>query len=84
MLTDLRSLRNIGSRSEEWLNRIGIFTVEQLLDLGSVVVYQELKAAFPEEISLNMLYALQGAILDIPWDQLPDRMKNDLREQINA
>ena len=35
--------------------------------LGPVVNYLRLKTHFLEEVSLNMLYALQAALLNISW-----------------
>ncbi len=29
-----------------------------------------------------MLYALQGALMDIHWNQLPDEIKNHLKDEV--
>lgn len=78
-MTDLRKL---GPKSREWLAEIGITTFEEVERLGSVEVYRRLKASRPREVSLNMLYGLEAAILDIPWQHLPQDVKDQLRTQI--
>jgi hypothetical protein len=80
-MKSLTTLKNIGPRSTKWLNSVDINSPENLFDLGAVEAYLRVKAAYPELVSLNMLYALQGAILDIPWNELPQEMKEDLRHQ---
>lgn len=80
----LRSLRNIGPKSERLLNLVGIHHLDDIQALGPVVTYLRLKTHFPEEVSLNMLYALQGAMLDIHWMDLPENMKEELRKQARS
>jgi DNA transformation protein len=80
-MKSLTSLRNIGPRSARWLDSVGVNTPENLYDIGAVETYFRVKAAYPDLVSINMLYALQGAILDIPWNELPQELKDDLRRQ---
>ena len=80
-MTRLTSLRNIGPRSASWLETVGIREVEELFDYGAIDAYLRVKAAYPDQVSLNLLYALQGAILDLPWNELPPDMKDKLRRQ---
>ena len=40
------------------------------------------KLAYPDRVSLNLLYALQGALLDLPWNELPLKMKAMLHRQV--
>jgi hypothetical protein len=54
------------------------------VSLGAVESYLRLKTHFPDKISFKMLYALQGAILDIPWNQLPEKMVSELRRMVNV
>ena len=82
-MTSLTSLRNIGARSAQWLDSVNIRTPQDLYDVGAVDAYLRVKTAYPDQVSLNMLYALQGAILDIPWNELPLEMKDDLRRQVD-
>ena len=76
-------MRNLGPKSRQWLAEIGITTFEEIERLGSVEVYRRLKASRPREVSLNMLYGLEAAILDIPWQHLPQDVKDQLKAQVD-
>jgi hypothetical protein len=78
-MTPLTSLRNLGTNSSYWLNKVGIKSVDDLFEVGVVDAYLRAKAAFPDQVSLNLLYALQGGMLDIHWRDLPEEMKVELR-----
>lgn len=81
-MTSLISLRNIGERSAQWLVSVGINSPENLYEIGVVEAYLRVKTAYPDQVSSNMLYALQGAILELPWNELPEELKEDLRLQV--
>ena len=76
-------IKNIGPKSESWLNNIGIFTVDDVEAIGVVEVYKRLKLSRPN-ISLVMLYALQGAVMDMHWQEIPDDVREDLIAQAKA
>lgn len=75
-------LMNIGVKSATWLESVGIETEADLAELGVVEVYERIKAAYPEKVSLNLLWALQGALLGIPRQLLPEEMKEELHTQL--
>ncbi|MBK8033959.1 MAG: TfoX/Sxy family protein [Chloroflexi bacterium] len=79
----MADLRNLGPKSRQWLAEIGITTFEEIERLGSMEVYRRLKASRPREVSLNMLYGLEAAILDIPWQHLPQDVKDQLKAQVD-
>ncbi|MBN8590982.1 MAG: TfoX/Sxy family protein [Anaerolineae bacterium] len=81
-MDSLASLKNIGPKTREWLHEVGIHTPADLDRFGAVEVYKRLKERFPEKVSLNALWGLQAAILDIHWTALPPDMKDDLRAQV--
>ena len=81
-MSDLAGLRNIGPRSAEWLDSVGIQTVEDLEEVGVAEAYLRTKDAFPDQVSLNLLYGLQVAMLDMDWREVPESMRRDLREQV--
>lgn len=76
----MQELRNLGPRSAARLAEAGIHTRADLEAVGVVAAYQAVKALYPDRVSLNLLYALQGALLDILWHALPDEMQAELRE----
>ena len=79
-MTEVAELRNIGPRSAEWLSAVGIRTVEDLEQAGAVEAYLRAEQAFPDQVSLNLLYGLQAALMDIEWTHLPESIKRELRD----
>jgi hypothetical protein len=81
-MSDLVSLRNTGPKSAAWLESVGIKSPEDLFDIGIEEAYRRVRIAYPDQVSLNMLYALQGALLDLPWNELPEDMRSKLRQAV--
>lgn len=75
-------MKNLGPKSREWLASIGIYTLEDVAKIGVVETYKQVKAAYPEKVSLNMLYSLQAALMGINWKDLPLNIKEDLKRQV--
>ena len=75
-------MKNMGPKSSEWLASIGVHSLEDVAKLGVVETYKRVKAAYPEKVSLNLLYGLQAALLDISWNELPPDIKDDLKRQV--
>ena len=82
MSRELRSLKNIGPVSARQLQEVGIGSARMLRRLGSLVAYRRLKHAFPREVTLVMLYALEGARLNCHWNRLPPGRKAALRREL--
>jgi TfoX-like protein len=72
----------MGPKSSEWLASVGIHTLDDVVSLGVVETYKLVKAAYPEKVSLNLLYGLQAALLDLPWNELPADLKEELKRQV--
>lgn len=65
------------------LNSIDVFTKEDIEDLGPATIYFILKnRGF--DVSMNMVYALQGTIMNLHWNELPSTVKNILVEQVET
>jgi DNA transformation protein and related proteins len=79
MTSDLLRLKNIGPASVRQLREVGIEDIAALRKLGALAAYRRLKHAFPREISLVMLYALEGALRDCHWNRLPPGVKERLK-----
>ena len=75
-------MRNIGPKSSEWLASVGVYTLDDVVNLGVVETYKRVKAAYPEKVSLNLLYGLQATLLDLPWNELPPDIKEELKQQV--
>ncbi|MFC3624600.1 TfoX/Sxy family protein [Vogesella amnigena] len=61
--------RNLGPKSRQMLAAAGITEWAQLEALGAVAAWLRVKAVWPGA-SLNLLWALQGALCDLPWQQV--------------
>ncbi len=70
-------LRNIGPKSGAQLRQIGVRTLEDLRALGSLEAFMTLRRAGFKP-SLNLLYSLEGALLDCHWQQVPNERRSEL------
>lgn len=81
-MSELETINGIGPAMAQWLGEIGIKSEGDIHRLGSVEIYRRLKAHRPKEVSLNALWGLEAVILGIRWDQLPQDVKEELKQQI--
>jgi|TARA_Y100000310_G_scaffold337685_1_gene425396 TfoX/Sxy family transcriptional regulator of competence genes len=80
MQDELLELRNLGKTSVQWLHAVGVHTKDQLVDRGPVRIYQAVKnRGF--RANRVLLYALQGALLDVHWSDLEPDMKARLLQE---
>ena len=70
---NLADLPNFGPKSQQMLAQSGIHTLEQLRELGAVRAYVQVKRCGACS-SLNLLWAMEGALSDRHWQ---DVAKND-------
>ena len=70
-------LRNIGPKSMAWLRQTGVRSLDDLKAVGSLAAFVRVKRAGFKP-SLNLLYALEGAILDCHWQEIPDARRSEL------
>lgn len=75
----IETLKNLGPKSARLLHEVGIHTYADLMDVGAVGAYRRARAIAPDRVSLNLLYALEGALTNILWNQLPDPVRDELR-----
>ncbi len=71
----------IGPKSAAWLRQVGIRSHEDLVASGSVAAYVKCKRAGFRP-SLNMLYALEGALLGCHWQKVPEEHRAALAAQV--
>jgi len=75
--------RNLGPVSSGWLVDAGIDSLEALRGVGAAAAYVKVKSlGYP--VSLNLLWALAGAIEGCPWNRLPDGMRECLLLELDA
>jgi DNA transformation protein and related proteins len=65
-LQTVAELQGLGPKSQAMLAAAGIRSVAQLKRLGSVRAYARVKAT-GANASLNLLWAMEGALTGLPW-----------------
>ena len=73
----LTGMRNLGSRTTQWLASIGITTPSRVRRVGPIAAYVRLKRAH-RGVSLNALYALVGAVENLHWTEVRRTRRLDL------
>jgi len=71
---ELLDLINLGAASVNILRAIGVNTYQELAEVGPVEAYCRMKLR-GIHVSKVMLYALQGALLNIHWNDLEPDLK---------
>ncbi len=79
-----RQARNLGPKTWSRMVAAGILDLEDLREQGAVTAYVHLKKCFPDEVSLNALWAMQAALLDCDWRDLPGELKARLKSEVQA
>ncbi len=81
-MEELSKLPNIGKEVESQLNKVGIFTYDELKKIGAEQAWlriQEIDAS----ACIHRLLALEGAINGVKKTVLPEERKAELREFYN-
>ena len=76
-------LRNIGPKSSAWLRQVGLRTREDIASAGPVDAFLRVKRAGFRP-SLNLLYALEGALADCHWQEVPEARRQILVAEFEA
>jgi len=75
--TPVASLRNLGPASAGWLAAIGVHTLADLERIGAAAACRILKG-HGYRVSVNLAYAIEGALTDMDWRRLPARTRDQL------
>lgn len=80
MSEELAQLRNIGPTIRRRLMEIGIHSRADLRRIGPVRAYRRICENYPNQTIpvCYYLYSLQGALMDVHWDELPGPLKDEL------
>lgn len=78
--SELLQLKNLGVASVNILRAIGVSNYEDLKNMGSVEAYRRIKDR-GINVSKVMLYALEGALLDVHWKDIDPEHKARLVSQ---
>jgi TfoX-like protein len=76
-------MRNIGPKSAAWLRQVGLRTQEDIAAAGAVDAFMRVKRAGFRP-SLNLLYALEGALADCHWQEVPEERRQWLVAEYEA
>jgi len=76
-------LRNIGPKSAAWLRQVGLRSAEDLVAVGAVQAFVKVKRAGFKP-SLNLLYALEGALQDCHWHDVPEPRRQQLLAELET
>jgi hypothetical protein len=76
-------LRNIGPKSAAWLRQVGLRTEADLVAVGPVEAYMRVRRAGFKP-TLNLLYALEGALCDCHWQDVPEPRRQQLAQEAEA
>ena len=81
-MTKLAKVPNIGPKLYKKLNKIGVDTYDDLVELGSIEAVLKIGE---KEMSTcyNMLFALEGAILNIRWHAIPKEERHILKQSFD-
>ena len=79
----ITELPNLGPRSEAMLRQAGITTVRQLRQLGAVRAFLKVRSAGANP-SLNLLWAIEGALTGRPWQRVAKEERLNLMLQLDA
>ncbi|MEB0204089.1 TfoX/Sxy family protein [Pseudomonas sp. CCC3.1] len=83
MHDELQHLKNLGKTSAQWLHAVGIHSASDLRRLGAVDAYRAVKAR-GFRASKVLLYAIEGALLDVHWNDIPTERKAFLNKQVES
>ena len=84
MTNRLSSLKGLGTQSEKMLSSIGINTEQELRDIGPVKAYLKLKDKLPQAPSMNLLYAMIGALNDVHWLSIAKKERLSLLMELDG
>lgn len=82
-MAELAGLANLGPASAQRLARIGIDTDADLRSTGSVAAFADLRAR-GERVSLNLLWAMEGALLGTDWRVVAASRRDELLAALSA
>jgi DNA transformation protein len=79
----IAALRNLGPTSARLLAEAGIRSVAALRRTGAVEAFRRVRSAVPR-VSLNLLWALEGALTDRAWQDVARTDRTRLLLQLDA
>ncbi|MEN9868083.1 MAG: hypothetical protein RL748_3673 [Pseudomonadota bacterium] len=82
-MNDIHHLKNLGPKSALMLQHAGITSLSQLKALGAISAFLRVQDAGLKP-SLNLLYALEGALQGEHWQVVAKNMRAQLLIELDA
>ncbi len=81
---NLTDLKNIGKSIAGRLNEVGIFSENDLRQVGAVGAHCLIKEKYPNKTLAvcYYLYSFEGALTDKHWNELGEERKQQLKAQV--
>ncbi|KXF80964.1 TfoX/Sxy family DNA transformation protein [Enterovibrio coralii] len=79
----IKDLPNLRLATERMLKKAGIGSVQELQDTGSVGAFQALQRSHNDAVSLEMLWALEGAIEGKHWSVITPARRDELLQHLD-
>lgn len=76
-------LRNLGPASARWLCDAGIHSEAQLRAAGAVGAFRRVAMA-GHRPSLNLAFAVEGALRNLHWNALPAEVRAAIRRELES
>jgi DNA transformation protein len=80
--TRLKDLPNLRLGTERMLKKAGISSVSELKSMGSVEAFKAVKASQNDELSIELLWALEGALNGTHWSVISQERRNELMSSL--
>ena len=80
----LSKLKNIKGILVRWLREIGVTTVAQFAEQEPLELWKQMKRLHPREVTLDALWAMEGALRDIDSSNVPASRKKYLQKEANS
>jgi DNA transformation protein len=80
----LKDLQGLGPKSEKMLKDAGVDSVETLRSLGAIRAFIQVSKTSKNKPSLNLLYALVGALEGEHWLTIAKQQKSQLIMQLDG
>jgi DNA transformation protein len=79
----LKDLPNLRLATERMLKKAGIESVESLEEHGAADAFRAIQLTHTTEVSVELLWALEGAIKGTHWSVIPQERRQELLNQVS-
>ncbi|MGD8109010.1 TfoX/Sxy family DNA transformation protein [Vibrio sp. TRT 21S02] len=78
----LKDLPNLRLATERMLKKAGIDSVENLEEKGAVEAFKAIQQTHSSDVSIELLWALEGAIKGTHWSVIPQNRREELMSSL--